>query len=136
MKVSFDFDDTLCFEVPNYGWYGGGCSQVSNVDLIEVFKFYKLFVPVGILTARGPSDSNKKDVEKFCERFDLKPDFIIYTNHKYKNTFAVREKIVLHYDDDDGHLESCIDSGIRVIDSKVTSIYKKLKGEDDESGIR
>ena len=58
------------------------------------------------------------------------------TDYRYKGDFAIREKIVLHYDDCDEHLESCWSAGITVVDSKRTSVYKKFKGEDYESCIR
>lgn len=116
--IGFDFDETLADKMPT-GW-GGSVLVPIPVIMERLQEYHALGCKCIILTARTPSDENKRDIAEFLQQYrvDHCISDIHYTSHKPKGSIALRLGIHLHYDDDEEHLQSCREHGIHVVDTK------------------
>lgn len=114
MKISFDFDDTLCRE-PDY-WEEDFQEPIRHiVDVLE--SYHALGLECIIITARSPALINKHEINTFLIDHGLnhKVKDVIYTDHELKGPIAFKLGVVLHYDDKVEHILSCHEYGIRTV---------------------
>lgn len=117
MIISFDFDDTLCQEMPT-GFDGHANLGMPTVEILK--EYYSLGCTCIILTARVNSQGNINEITSFLKNFDIyhMVDKICFTDHDLKGYHARRLGVSLHYDDCDVQIESLRSFGITCIDSK------------------
>lgn len=133
--VSFDFDDTLCYE--SSGWYGRELIAIPKyVDVLK--EYHALGCKCIILTARTPTNMNISEVMYFLHRYDLKHIIkdIHYTSHKPKGPFAKELNVSLHYDDSSEHLESLAEHKIKTIKVPKMSQYEENHHIDGQASYR
>lgn len=126
MIVSFDFDGTLC-------WV-----NKINVSIfrrnIKIFNILKKHIKnkdeVIIVTFRDPENETeeKKEKEKrvlikdYIEKYSLNIEKIIFTNHKAKLPYLIKNNVDIHYDDDNETIETLKNTSIKGI-----LVKKKIK---------
>lgn len=126
MIVSFDFDGTLC-------WV-----NEKNVSIfrrnIKIFNLLKKHIKnkdyILITTFRNKNNENdeKKKEDKrvlindYLKKYNIKIDKIIFTNHKPKKSYLLKNKVNIHYDDCVETIESLKGTNIKGI-----LVEKKIK---------
>lgn len=125
MIISFDFDGTLC-------WV-----NKSNVSIfrrnIKIFNLLKKHIKnkdkIIITTFRNiknENNENKKNnkrvlINDYLKKYDIKVNKIIFTDHKPKKPYLLKNKVSVHYDDCSDTIESLKGTKIKgiLVDKKI-----------------
>ena len=103
MIVSFDFDGTLC-------WVNKKDISIfrRNIKVFNIFKKHQeqkdtliivTFRNIKNETEEMKIKENRVLLLEFLDKFNLKVNNIIYTNHKPKKPYLLKNKVSIHYDD-------------------------------------
>lgn len=107
LRVSFDFDDTLCLiDNPFDRSYSTSYDIFPNKEMIKKFLEYKNTDGiVYIVSSRLKIPDNFKDIRSFCELNKLDPEAIYLTDFDYKVNTLDALNIDIHYDDNIEEIE-------------------------------
>lgn len=107
IKISFDFDDTLCMLRGSGNPYSTFYDATPNNEMIDKFKKYQSKgVEIYIVSSRQRNKENRDEINSFCKHNGLNPIGIFLTNLDYKVETLLALNINIHYDDNLEEIEA------------------------------